>query len=377
MLLFEFKKTFDRFTLDIAGQLSAGITALVGPSGSGKTTLLNLISGLRKADSGKLVVFNRVLYDSQNNFWTKPQQRPFGYVFQYSRLFSHMTVRENIQFPLKFVSPSANRFTPDEVFKITQIHPYLDRYPSQLSGGEQQRVALARALMAGPEWLLLDEPMGALDIGAKLQFLHFLKKLHRQHNLPMLIVSHDLNTVMSFADEVLFIRDGKIRDAGKPFQVMSTVLTEMELEHTTATEWDGYQPNYHNIVEMRVEAFDTQRECLIVSRNKCQLFLPQRNIPVGTMLVLHIPSNEIILAIQKPQQISANTVLKGRISRVEVVGNRAFVTVQCGIELVAEVVPGTVRRLSLQRGKEIYLILKATAIRIIDRYDQNIGAQKT
>ena len=193
----------------------------------------------------------------------------------------------------------------------------------------------------------------------------------------MLIVSHDLNTVMSFADEVLFIRDGAIRDAGKPFQVMSTVLTEMELEHTTATEWDGYQPNYHNIVEMRVEAFDTQRECLIVSRNRCQLFLPQRNIPVGTTLVLHLPSNEIILAIQKPQQISANTVLKGRISRVEVVGNRAFVTVQCGIELVAEVVPGTVRRLSLQPGKEIYLILKATAIRIIDRYEQNIGAQKT
>jgi len=377
MLEFEFKKTFGRFTLDISGQVAAGITALVGPSGSGKTTLLNLISGLRKPDSGKLVVFNRVLYDSQNNIWIKPQQRPFGYVFQHNRLFPHMTILENIRFPLKFVPTVANRFTPDHVIEVTQIQPYLDRYPSQLSGGEQQRVALARALMAGPEWLLLDEPMGALDIGAKLQFLHFLKKLHREHNLPMLIVSHDLNTVISFADEVLFIRDGAIRDAGKPFQVMNTVLTEMELEQRTTTEWDIYQPNYHNIVEMRVEAFDTRRECLIVSRNNCQLLLPQRNIPVGTVLVLHIPSNEIILATQKPLQISANTVLKGKITNIAIVNNRAFVTVYCGIELVAEVVPGTVRRLSLQSGKEIYLILKATAIRIIDRYDQKVGTQKT
>ncbi len=365
MLTFQLQKALYRFTLDISYRFKAGITALVGPSGAGKTTLLNLLTGITKPDKGIVTLFDRVLFNSREKIWVKPQHRELGYVFQQSRLFPHYTVHQNLTFPLQFVNASHRRFKFDSIVDATQIKPLMNRYPSQLSGGELQRVALARALLAEPKWLLLDEPMGALDIGTKFQFLHFLKKLSRRWNLPMVIVSHDINTILSFADEIVFIRNGKLREAGKPFQVVNTLTAELETLEATHPEWDMMQPNYHNIIEMTVQTFDTRRECLVVQAKQCRMYLPHRNFASGTSLVLHIPSNEIILATRRPQEISANTILEGKIVKIEFVRYRVFVTVDCGVELVAEVVPGTVRRLKLEIGKAVYLILKATSIRII------------
>ncbi len=366
MLQFNVTYQLQRFQLHAAYQIQAGITALVGPSGAGKTTLLNVLAGIWRAEAGRIQLGKTVLFDSDNGIWVKPQHRNLGYVFQSSRLFPHLTVQQNLQFPLRYRAQQLQAGEWEHIIEETQIVPLLHRYPHQLSGGEQQRVAIARALLAKPEFLLLDEPIGALDVGARLRFLNFLQQIHRRFQIPLLIVSHDLNTVLSFAEEIILLVDGRIVDAGQPFQVMGSLLTVLEQQPVTPLTEPVLQPNYHNLLEATVQGIDEERQCVRVGNASWMVYLPAGSWPAGTRLLLHIPSNEIILATTYPVNISANTVLEGRIKKMESIRNRVFVTVDCGVELVAEIIPGTVKRLQLQPGKTVYLILKATAIRVID-----------
>ena len=359
------RKKLTEFELHLEHEFSTGITAIVGPSGAGKTTLLNILSGIAKPDGGTIRIGNEIIYDSQRGIWIKPRYRRLGYVFQDVRLFPHLTVEENIRFPLSFLSVPRAHYSVADIVQATGIRHLLNRYPGQLSGGEQQRVALARALLGYPRWLLLDEPMGALDIGSKLEFLYFLSRIHRQFQLPILIVSHDLNTVLSFSHEVLFLKQGKVIAAGKPFQVVARVLQQLETRSGIELSVD-LQPNYHNLLTAKALQMDPEKECLIVGDAHWQVYLPQTQLPLQSELLLHIPSNEIILATELPRQISANTILKGNITNLEYVRNRVFVTVNCGVPLVAEIVPGTVKRLQLHEGQSVFLILKATSIRILN-----------
>lgn len=367
MLRFSLTYQLQRFQLKVDYRFQQGITALVGPSGAGKTTLLNLLSGIWRADAGSIQLRERVLFDSQKQIWVKPQHRNLGYVFQASRLFPHFTVKQNLQFPLKYRPNRCNQLEWEHIISETQVKPLLDRYPHQLSGGEQQRVAVARTLLAQPQFLLLDEPIGALDVAARLRFLKFLQQIHQRFHLPMVIVSHDLNTVLSFAQEIVLLVNGRLLDAGKPFQVMGSLLTALENENVNAAL---LQPNYHNLLEATVKGMDSERQCVMVGGKDWTVYLPAAYWPPGTSLLLHIPSNEIILATKYPEEISANTILKGQIKKMDSIRNRVFITVDCGVEMMAEIIPGTVKRLKLTIGKSVYLILKATAIRVIETHER-------
>jgi sulfate/thiosulfate transport system ATP-binding protein len=190
------------------------LLALLGPSGSGKTTLLRLIAGLDRPDQGKITIGK---IDAATR---KPKERGVGFVFQHYALFRHMTVFENIAFPLRVRKVQAGlKARVEELLKLIQLEALAARYPSQLSGGQRQRVALARALASQPRLLLLDEPFGALDAVVRRDLRRWLRHLHEQMNITTIFVTHDQEEAFDLADRVVIMHEGKIAQEGTPLDI--------------------------------------------------------------------------------------------------------------------------------------------------------------
>ena len=185
---------------------------LLGASGSGKSTLLNVIAGLQSVDSGQ------VLFDGVNVEKRSPQKRNVGVVFQSYALFPHMTIGENVSFPLLAARRPAKerRAVADEMLNLVQLPGMADRSPASLSGGQRQRVALARALAANPGILLLDEPMAALDKQLREQMQVEITRIQRKVGITTVSVTHDQTEALTMSDRVAIMRDGFIVQVDTP-----------------------------------------------------------------------------------------------------------------------------------------------------------------
>jgi len=199
------------FTLDVQLKVDNQILILLGPSGSGKTTILHLLAGLFRPDEGFIKINDRILYSSDEKLNNPPQSRNIGYLFQNYALFPHMTVRHNVFYGLKCKKCKQNNsaLDPVELLDSFGVGHLIDRYPSQLSGGEQQRVALARALIVQPKLLLLDEPFSALDRNTKISLRQELKRLHQQWQIPFVLVSHDEEDAQFLGDLIVTLENGQ------------------------------------------------------------------------------------------------------------------------------------------------------------------------
>ncbi|WP_368419888.1 ABC transporter ATP-binding protein [Rhodovarius sp.] len=196
---------------DLAVERGSFLT-LLGPSGSGKTTILMMIAGFTEPSAGQL------LLDGQDITALPPEKRAFGMVFQGYALFPHMSVAENIAFPLRV--RGQGRAERDEKLRaaldLVQLTGFADRLPKQLSGGQQQRVALARALVFDPALLLLDEPLSALDKKLRAELQEELRALHRRVGRTFINVTHDQEEALSLSDEVAILNHGRIIQKGAP-----------------------------------------------------------------------------------------------------------------------------------------------------------------
>ena len=215
--LLEVTKRFDeRSVIDcVSLELREGqAMALLGPSGCGKTTLLRLIAGLETPDDGEIWIAGQKVAAKGRNT-VPPRGRNIGFVFQDLALWPHLTVAGNLDFVLR--SQRWERRTRkdriDEVLHMVHMAPHADKYPSQLSGGEQQRVAIARALVARSQLLLLDEPLSNLDSDLKSTLLEELSVLQRRLNLTTLYVTHDKLEAATFADTVVKMKNGRIDES--------------------------------------------------------------------------------------------------------------------------------------------------------------------
>lgn len=184
--------------------------ALLGPSGCGKTTTLRLVAGLEEPSAGK------VLIGGKDVTALKPHQRPVNTVFQSYALFPHMTILENVAFGLRRRKIDDPVGKAHEALRLVELDHVADRKPSQLSGGQQQRVALARAVVNRPALLLLDEPLGALDLKLRRQMQHELKAIQSEVGLTFLHVTHDQEEAMTMADTVAVMNKGRIEQMGPP-----------------------------------------------------------------------------------------------------------------------------------------------------------------
>jgi molybdate transport system ATP-binding protein len=203
-----------RFDLAVNFATSARRLALFGPSGAGKTQTLEMMAGIARPDSGRVVVAGRVLYDSAARIALSPQQRRLGCVFQHYALFPHLTVQQNIAFGLRRGWLNPPRRDDDEAVQrwIDAFHlrPIAGHYPHQISGGQRQRTALARALVTEPAALLLDEPFAALDRALRVRLREELHELQSTLSLPMLLITHDEDDLSALADEVIALQAGRV-----------------------------------------------------------------------------------------------------------------------------------------------------------------------
>ncbi|MBT1002586.1 ABC transporter ATP-binding protein [Paenarthrobacter sp. DKR-5] len=189
--------------------------ALLGPSGCGKTTLLRTIAGLEKSTSGSIRIGDREVTNLE------PGQRRVAMVFQDYALFPHMSIADNISYPLKIqkVSKQERRTSAEDVGGKLSLQGLLERRPGQLSGGQQQRVALARAVSSRPDVFLFDEPLSNLDARLRLEARTFLKKLQLDLGVTTVFVTHDQAEALALADRIAVMRSGKLQQLGTPREV--------------------------------------------------------------------------------------------------------------------------------------------------------------
>ena len=199
----------DDFTMDFE---SGKLTALLGPSGCGKSTMLNMLAGILPVTEG------HIYFDDDDVTDMTPQKRGVGLVFQNYALYPHMTVLENICFPLEIqkVNKAERIEKAKEMAKLVQIDQYLDRLPKELSGGQQQRVAIARALIKNPRLLLLDEPLSNLDARLRLEMREEIRRIQQETKVTTIFVTHDQEEAMSISDSIVLMKNGVLMQVDKP-----------------------------------------------------------------------------------------------------------------------------------------------------------------
>ncbi len=245
--------------------------SILGPSGCGKTTTLRLIAGFETPSAGEILIGGRSMTR------VPPNERPVNTVFQNYALFDHMSVWENIAFGLKLkrIGRSEIQQRVEEMLQLVKMEAFANRYPKQLSGGQRQRIALARAIANHPAVLLLDEPLGALDLKLRKEMQMELSNLHRNLGLTFVTVTHDQEEALSMSDRIAVMKDGKIEQIGSPTEIYQRPRTPFVADFIGET----------NLFEGTVEHQDAET---VVVRSHSGLKLVVARSPEAERLSHHV-----------------------------------------------------------------------------------------
>jgi molybdate transport system ATP-binding protein len=214
MLCVDIVKQLGEFSIEASFTSEGRVTGLFGASGAGKTSLINMIAGLLRPDRGIIALDGETLDNSAAHIHIPAYRRRIGYVFQDARLFPHLDVRQNLDYGRRMNRLADDPAQHKRVVDLLDIGGLLDRRPGRLSGGERQRVAFGRALLSKPRLLLLDEPLGSLDEGRKVEILPYLIRLRDEARIPMVYVSHDVAELRQLATQIVMLRHGRIAAFG-------------------------------------------------------------------------------------------------------------------------------------------------------------------
>ncbi|WP_432642602.1 ABC transporter ATP-binding protein [Acidaminococcus sp.] len=203
--------------------------SFLGPSGCGKSTTLRMIAGFERPTEGDILLGEQVVSSAEANVFVPPEKRNIGMVFQSYAVWPHMTVAENVAYPLKIqkVPREERDKRVKEALAMVHLDRYGERYPSQLSGGQQQRVALARALIARPGLLLLDEPLSNLDAKLRESMRFEISSLQKRLGITVIYVTHDQSEAMTMSDRIVVMNAGVVQQVGKPYDVYTHPANKM------------------------------------------------------------------------------------------------------------------------------------------------------
>ncbi|SIQ22734.1 ABC transporter ATP-binding protein [Halanaerobium kushneri] len=302
--------------------------ALLGPSGCGKTTTLRLVAGLEEATEG------RIMFDDEDVTYKEPKERDVAMVFQDYALYPHMTVAENIGYPLKVRKINKNeiRKKVKETSKQFKISNLLERKPNQLSGGQQQRVALARALVHQPKVFLFDEPLSNLDARLRLESRTFLKHFQSELGITTIYVTHDQSEALALADRIAVLKDGQIRQIGTPREVYENPSDSF------VADFIGDPPM--NLIDCKLE---DNKDNIEIHFPETSVSIPKNKIKLNKPIDL---MKDYIFGI-RPENvfISENeSDIKSEIYAIETLGATTLVTLQVGNSRV---------RLTLERNIDL------------------------
>lgn len=357
LLQFNIRKRFGDFALDCNGQFGDGVTAVFGPSGSGKSTLLNSVAGLARPDEGEIIFDGETLYSSRRGVNLPPERRRFGYVFQNSALFPHMSVADNIRYGYRLTPRADRRIDPARLIELLRLERLLERGVANLSGGERQRVALARALATSPRLLLLDEPLASLDAGLRGVIIGYLKRIRRELGIPMIYVSHSLSEVIALADDALVLLEGAPAGFGRAIDALVQPQVSAVADYATL----------ENLLEARVVRSDVDGDGLAeLQVGAARLWAAGARRAPGERVTLSIRAGDIILSREMPSGISALNIVSARVTEIHALDARVMVYADIGARVVVEITRSSLRSLDLMPGADVYLIIKANSVIPLD-----------
>ncbi|GMG84267.1 molybdenum ABC transporter ATP-binding protein [Paralimibaculum aggregatum] len=343
------------FALDIRFEAPAeGVTALFGPSGSGKTSCANAVAGLLRPDAGRIALGEEVLFDAARRRHLPPRRRGIGYVFQEARLFPHLTVAANLDYGARRSPRAPGAAERGRIVEMLGIGGLLARRPAGLSGGERSRVALGRALMSGPRLMLLDEPLAALDAGRKAEILPYLERLRDETGVPILHISHSLDEVTRLADRMVVLNAGRVAATGSVEEIMA----RLDLFPLTGRFEAGA------VIAGRVEAADAGMQLSAVGFAGGRLLVPRIAAAPGTPVRLRVRARDVLLAVQRPQGLSARNILAVRIAEIRAEdGPYADIRLDCaGTPILARITQAAVAELGLAPGRMVWAVIKTVSI---------------
>jgi molybdate transport system ATP-binding protein len=359
MLDVDVRHRLGRFELAARFTADAGLTVLFGRSGAGKTSIVNVIAGLVRPLQGRVSIDGVALVDTERQVFVPAHRRRIGYVFQESRLFPHLSVRQNLLYGRWFTPRAERRERLDHVVELLGLGALLERRPGLLSGGERQRVAIGRALLASPRLLLLDEPLASLDAARKEEILPYIERLRDEIRLPVVYVSHAIAEVTRLATTMVLLSDGRVEAIGSVPEIMGRLdLTPMTgrfeagamLETRVAEHEDS-----DGLTRLQVGAADEE----IIRTIRLDL-------PVGTPVRVRVRARDVILATARPTGLSALNILPGRVVEVAPSGDGPAVDVRLALSsgqtLLARVTKRSAVDLAIAPGRVVFAIIKTMAI---------------
>ena len=354
MIHARFKLGYPNFALDVDIDLPGhGITALFGPSGSGKTTLLRCIAGLEKAQGGLLRVNDEVWQEGAR--FLPAHQRRVGYVFQEANLFSHLSVRGNLEYGYKRIASGARKVGMEQVIPLLGLGRLIERRdPSSLSGGERQRVAIGRALLTSPNLLLMDEPLSGLDAASKQEILPYLERLHGELEIPVFYVSHALDEVARLADRLVLLEQGCVIAHG----TLNEMLSRLDLP-------TAHYDDAGVVIEARVAAQDEAYHLTRLEFAGGSLWVGRVEHAAGTLVRARVLARDVSVATAAPQGSSITNILATRIVEIRDEGQDRVnlrMAVGGGQMLLSRITRRSRDQLGLTVGMELFAQVKSVAL---------------
>jgi molybdate transport system ATP-binding protein len=358
MISVDFRLPRSSFDMVVKERFSGGITGVYGASGSGKTSIFRAIAGLETPSAGRIVVGDHTLFDSSKGIDVTIDKRRLGYVFQEGRLFPHMRVRQNLEFGLKNGRDSNISF--DETIQLLQLTEILDRYPHEISGGEQQRVALGRALLSSPDLLLLDEPFSAIDVHLRQQIIPFIHRIHRRTTIPVLVISHDLEDLLKLTNTLLLIEKGigighghfhdllqrenclRLLEAGRMINAIEMIPKGIEETGIGSLLWKEGDKSVVIRCEMQKDYLQAENRVRVI-----------------------IEAGDIALSTKKLDEISIQNQLDGEIVQIITSGAKKICIINVGFTLLVEVTNESLKRMELTIGSRVWCLFKSVAVDLV------------
>lgn len=342
------------FTLDAAFEAPAsGCTCLLGPSGSGKTSILRAVAGLQAPRAGRIEINGAAWFDSVAGASVPAHKRAVGYVFQDANLFPHLDVRGNLEYGFQRSPAAGRKIEFEEALRLFGLTALLHRSAGALSGGEKQRVAMARAVLSGPEILLMDEPLAALDAPARRDLLGVLVALRRRLDVPVLYVTHAWEEAARLANHVIQIESGKVVNAG-PFAEMTSLFSALSAAEDAPS----------TVAEAHVEGHDAAYHLTEIRSPWGRMRASGLRGSPGDALRIRIDSRDVSLALQAEPGSSILNEFELRVAAGRDLGEgRMLVTLDGGsAPLLALITLKSWDALNLAEGRRVFARIKGVRL---------------
>ena len=352
------EKRLGSFSLAVRFAADAtGVIALFGASGAGKTSVIDMIAGLVRPDRGRIVVGDRVLFDSAVGIDRPPEARRAGYVFQDARLFPHLKVGANLEYGRRRAPRADRAVSFDRVVGALDLGRLLERRTRYLSGGERQRVAIGRALLTSPRILLMDEPLASLDPARRAEILPLIEHLRDSFAIPIVYVSHRFEEIVRLADTLVLMREGAVSAAGP----LEEVIGRLDERAAGTGRMAG------SVLHARVVERGGLHGSARLGFGGGTMLVPDPGLAVGAPLRIHVRSRDVSIALSRPADISVQNIFAGTIAEIhDPDGAHVDVGVRLdgadGTLLWARLTRHSTLALGLRAGQAVHALVKAVAV---------------